>query len=245
MILRLLTTLALTASAAAAGHRPPNASRQVRAGGAGPNAAEAKCRPALRPSLGLNGFRLGMTAPQVVKRFPEFPDLARFLTAGKSLEWKDASGALAISGGGGDFGLSALSFEGRYIKRRMPRGELTGEFQMLALVFLDGRLVDVGVRDWVSPEVENVDGLKAWVERRYDLTGLAWDIIVQEKPPGITYFDFQTNRHTIDCDRFSITASCVGPPAPPNICNLAFRDPSARKIVEARRAAASKRGRKK
>ena len=232
MLLRVtLSTLLFAAFAAPCSPQPGAAAAWPQAGGGG-----CALKPARSPAL--HGFRLGMTFREAAARFRKFPRLARFGPGDKELTLKDAAGQTAISASDdSDVGVSVIRVEGRYLARLLPADQ-PQEFASLDLIFLDRRLVRAHVRDWRSPKWKDVEGLKSWAEGRYALKGLAWRVERPKVnlPPG-AYADFVSDAHIIECDGFTVHATCVGPPGPADLCDLSVTDPEAARIVAGRRRA--------
>jgi hypothetical protein len=169
------------------------------------------------------GFRLGMSLDQVVARFREFPQLA---TLAKSrplvLNLTDRAARPAVRGVRNQSGPVEVEIYTPYLTNRHASNQEAIKEGHLFLLLRDGRLVLIRLVDARSDAWSNLDEFKREMSARYAISGAGQTR--QQPPPspqssGAPH-DFASRTNELDFGDFSITFSCVGPPAPPGLCDM-------------------------
>lgn len=236
MLLRLVVITPLVASLGLAPSRGAGA-RRAQSAPAQAGAQRCVLKPA-QPPPAIAGFHFGMTFGEAAARFPQFPQLARFAPGDKELDLRDASGERVISARNDDPGVVSVVVHGRHAggPARPAAGDvMPEEFTTIGMVYLDGRLGLIGVNGWRSPRWKEIYEFRERAAEQFGFAGAQWNVLRPSlKPAPGTYPDFQSDRHELDCDGFKVTASCVGPPGPPDVCDLTIWDTEAAKAIVAR-----------
>jgi len=185
--------------------------------------AAATCPLKVTEAPVMYGFRLGMSLEQVIARFKDFPQLAA-LSKGHPLvvNLADRAARPAVRGVRNQSGPIEIEVYAPYLTdRHAARREAIKEGR-LSLLLRDGRLALIRLVDARSDAWRNLDEFKEVMSDRYGISG-KWQAKQQSPPspqsPGIPP-DFATRSNELDCGDFSITFSCVGPPAPSGLCDL-------------------------
>jgi hypothetical protein len=185
--------------------------------------ATAKCPLNLTKAPVMYGFRLGMSLDQVVARFKEFPQLSTLSQSQPLvLNLADRSARPAVRGVRNQSGPIEIEVYTPYLTERHAAKREAIKEGHLFLLLRDGRLVLIRLVDARSDAWRNLDEFKREMSGRYGISG-KWQTRQQPHPSAQSPYvppDFAAKTNELDCSDFNITFSCVGPPAPPGLCDL-------------------------
>lgn len=180
-------------------------------------------RPKSHQAPVIYGFRLGMTQDQLLSRFREFPGLSALSGDGSAvMDLADREKQPAVRGVKSLSGLIELEVYPPYLTARHGGKHESIRGGHLYLLVRDGKLAVIRLVDVRSDSWHNLDEFINEMSRRYDIKMTSKRT---PQPPGSSAPDsvppdFAARTVGSEFSGYSIACSCVGPPAPPGMCDL-------------------------
>jgi hypothetical protein len=169
------------------------------------------------------GFRLGMNLDQVLTRFKDFPELSALTrNASTVLNLNDRAARPAVRGVRSQSGVIEIEVYTPYLATRHAGKHEVLKGGHLYLLVRNGKLAIIRLVDAQSDDWRNLDEFMREMSGRYRISGkrlTKQQSTPSPQLPGVSQ-DFAAKTIDMDCSGYRITFSCVGPPAPPGLCDL-------------------------
>ncbi len=180
-------------------------------------------RPKSHQAPAIYGFRLGMAQDQLLGRFREFPGLAALSGDGSAvMNLADREKQPAVRGVRSLSGLIELEVYPPYLTARHGGKLESIRGGHLYLLVRDGKLAVIRLVDVRSDSWHDLDGFIKEMSRRYGIkmTSKSTPQPTGSSAPDGVPPDFAARTVEGTFSGYSIACSCVGPPAPPGMCDL-------------------------